>query len=288
MPEVSVVIVNYNTKDKLRECLESLLRECSDLDLEIIVVDNGSKDGSREMLQDYPQVRLIAPENNTWFTGGNNLGIQAAQSPYVWMLNPDTILQKNTLQTMLNYLKSHPEVGAVTCRMEFPTGGLQATCSKRPHYLDLLLGYTFLGVLFSAWRNQRRAKMWYEDWQRASSKAVEVLPGSNILAPRDLLLEIGFYDEALKLYFVEDDACPQMLERGKELHFIGDALLLHYEHASVEQVQRLASQIYFDDLLVFCRKYYGFWRTILLQCLMLPTRWGMDLAQRLRGEKAQL
>ena len=97
-----------------------------------------------------------------------------------------------------------------------------------------------------------------------------------------------FFDETLKLYFTEDDICRRIIDNGKEIHFLPDALLLHHEHASVEQVQRLASQIYFDDLLIFCEKYYGKASAILLNALVIPTRWAMDFVQRLRGEKKAL
>lgn len=288
MPDLSIVIVNYNTREKLRACLESIQRERGSLAVETIVVDNGSKDQSAEMVRQFADVTLIEPGYNSWFTGGNNIGLKAASGDYVLILNPDTILQPNTLQTMIAYLQSHQQVGAVTCLMRFPDGREQPTCSMTPRYVDLLLGYTFLGVVFSGWRDARRQQMWYEGWKRDSNKSVEVIPDSNLLASRDLLLKLGMFDERMKLYFTEDDICRRILDSGKEIHFVADALLLHHEHASVEQVQRLASQIYFDDLVVFCQKYYGTLPTLFLQALMLPTRWAMDLAQRLRGERKAL
>lgn len=290
MPDVSVVIVNYNTCDKLKACLESLLRERGGLTLELIVVDNGSKDGSQAMLREHfaNTVTLIEPGRNTWFTGGNNIGVRHASGDFVYILNADTVIQPNALPTMLAYLKAHPDVGAVTCRMEYPDGTLQATCSRVPQYLDLLLGYTLLGALLFFWRNARRRVMWYTGWERDSTRAVEVVPDSNLLAPRQLLLDVGIYDEAMKLYFTEEDLCRRILAQGKAIHFVGGALLLHHEHSSTKQVQRLATQVYFDDLLAYTRKYYGQWRAWLLHALLVPTRALMDLAQRLRGEKARL
>lgn len=290
MPDISVVIVNYNTRDKLKACLESLLQERGTLSLELIVVDNGSKDGSQAMLrEDFADtVTLIEPERNTWFTGGNNIGVRHATGEYAYILNADTIIQPNMLQTLHAYLQSHTQVGAVTCRMEFPDRTLQPTCSRVPVYLDLLLGYTFLGAVFFFWRNARRRAMWYEGWGRDSTRSVEVIPDSNLLAPRALLLEIGIYDEAMKLYFTEDDICRRILATGKQIHFVGGALLLHYEHSSTEQVQRLATQIYFDDLIAYSRKYYGAVLTAILLALVVPTRAMMDVAQRLRGEKTGL
>lgn len=289
MPDVSIILVNYNTREQLRACLESILAQRGDLDVEIIVVDNGSKDGSADMVREFAaDVTLIEPGYNSWFTGGNNIGWQAASGDYIYILNPDTILQPSTLPTMLTYLQQHESVGAVTCRMEFPEGGLQATCSRVPRYLDLLLGYTFLGVLFAGVRNERRRQMWYEGWQRDTNKAIEVAPDSNLLLSRSLMQSLGGFDDALKLYFTEDDICKRILDQGDAIHFVAEALLLHHEHASVSQVQRLASQVYFQDLLRFSRKYYGTLRTLLLQLLMIPTRWAMDIAQRLRGEKKAL
>ena len=148
MPDVSVVIVNYNTREPLRRCLESIKAERGSLDLEVIIVDNASKDDSASMIrQVMPEAVLIEPGHNTWFSGGNNIGFQKATADTIYILNADTRLQPNGLQTMLDYLRAHPDVGAVTCRMEYPEGGLQQTCSRVPDYLNLLLGYTFLGVL---------------------------------------------------------------------------------------------------------------------------------------------
>lgn len=290
MPDLSIVIVNYNTCDKLRECLTSIERERGELDIQTIVVDNGSRDGSMTMVRDeFPSVVLITPSVNTWFSGGNNIGVAHATAEIVYILNPDTIVQPNAPQTMLTYLHQNPHVGAVTCRMVYPDDGeLQQTCSMLPQYPDLLLGYTFLGVIFSRWRDERRQRMWYADWQRDSNRLVEVAPGSNIMARRELLESFGVFDGRFKLYFTDDELCYEIKRAGSRVHFLADVTLYHYERSSVQQVQRLASNIYFDDLLTYCEKYFGRWRMWLLRLLMLPTRIGMNLAQRLRGERARL
>ena len=290
MPDLSIVIVNYNTRDKLEACLRSILEHRAELAVEVIVVDNGSKDGSAEMVRSFaPDVTLIDPGYNTWFTGGNNLGVRASGGDFVWILNPDTIIQPDTMQTMVAYLREHPAVGGVTSLMRFPDGSDQLTCSMTPRYLDLLLGYTLIGAVFFGWRNQRRRTMFYEGWERDTVKSIEVAPDSNLMCPREVLLSIDIFDESMRLYFTEDDICRRIIdEAGKPIHFLPDALLLHHEHASVSQVQRLASQVYFDDLIVFCRKYYGTLAAWFLQFLVVPTRWAMDAKQRLRGEKAVL
>lgn len=289
MPDLSIVIVNYNTREPLRRCLESIQQQRGELDVQVIVVDNGSRDSSPDMVrQTMPEAILVEPGRNTWFSGGNNLGVEYATGEYVLILNPDTLIQPNLFQTMFAYMKDHPQVGALTCQMRFPDGKLQPTCSRVPRYPDLLLGYTFLGVILASWRDRRRAAMWYTGWNRETDRAVEVIPDSCMLLPLTLARQIGMYDERLKLYFTEDDICKRILAAGYQVHFVAGALVLHEEHASVSQVQRLASQVYFDDLLAFSRKYYGSLPTALLQVLMWPTRRGMDAVQRLRGERKAL
>ncbi len=289
MPDLSIVIVNYNTREPLRRCLASIEAQRGDLSVETIVVDNASKDESAAMVrQNFPRVKLIEPGRNTWFTGGNNLGVTQASGDFVLILNPDTVIQPDMLQKMIAYLREHPQVGALTCQMRGLDNSIQRICSRVPAYTDLLLGYTLLGVILSFWRNARRTQMWYADWQRDMTRAVEVIPDSCLMSPRDLLNRLHTFDETLKLYFTEDDICKRILAQGCEVHFLADAVVLHEEHASTRLVQRTASQVYFDDLLTFARKWYGTPRAFLLQALIAPTRRAMDFVQKRRGERTSL
>jgi hypothetical protein len=286
MADLSIIIVNYNTREPLRRCLQSIQAWRGDLNIEVIVVDNTSKDDSTAMVREVmPEAILIEPGRNTWFTGGNNIGLKKASGDYSLILNPDTVFQTGTLQNMLAYARANTHVGAVTCQMRFPDGRLQMTCSRVPGYVDLLLGYTLLGLLLVPLRNYRRRIMFFGEWDRLSNRAVEVAPDSNLMIKTSLMQQLKGFDEQMKLYFTEDDICRRILNAGYEVHFVADAILLHEEGASVSQVRRLASQVYFDDLLAFSRKYYGRMRTTLLQALMWPTRRAMDLAQYWRGER---
>jgi GT2 family glycosyltransferase len=286
---LSIVIVNYNTREPLRRCLRSIAAERGDLPVQVIVVDNASRDGSAEMVHaEMPEALVIEPGRNTWFTGGNNLGVAAATGEYTLILNPDTLIQPGMLTTLVGYLRDNPRVGAVCPRMHFPDGRRQSICSRAPEYVDLLLGYTLLGALLAPWRDRRRAHMWYAGWERDSTRPVDVIPDSCSMSPTTLLRQVGVFDEAFRLYFTEDDLCRRIAAAGYEVHFVAEALVLHEEHASVSQVQRLASQVYFDDLIVYCRKYFGGGRAALLRALVAPTRRAMDLKQRLRGEQKAL
>jgi GT2 family glycosyltransferase len=169
--------------------------------------------------------------------------------------------------------------------MVFQDGRLQRNCSRLATYLDLLLGYTLLGVPLKLWRDRRRQIMWYADWDRESDRAVEVAPDSNLLVRRALLEQIGYLDELLKLYFTEDDICYRIRAAGYAVVYVAGATITHDEHASTSQVQRLATQVYFNDLITFTRKYYGQARAWLLAALIIPTRTGMLIVQSLRQRR---
>jgi len=289
MPDLSIIIVNYNTCEPLRRCLESIRREGGGLEIQTIVVDNGSKDGSPAMVREVmPDAIVIEPGYNSWFTGGSNIGAASATGQYLLILNPDTVIIPGALPALVAYLRANPHVGGVSPRQHFPDGPPIPICSRTPRFPDLLLSYTPIGALLPALRDRYRAAMFYADWDRTTTRAVEVVPDSSLLMPRDLWEQLGGFDEALKLYFTEDDLCRRIINSGREVHLYADALILHEEHASVSQVQRLASQAYFDDLIVFCRKYYGRAAALLLRLLVTPTRWGMDVVQQRRGERRAL
>ena len=281
--KLTTVICNYNTRDVLARALDSLHATTGDLAHEIIVVDNASQDGSAALVRErFPDVTLIESGANLWFTGGNNLGMRRAQGEYVLILNPDTVIRPGALQTMLTYLDAHPAVGAITSRRVCGDGTLQRNCSRFATYTDFLLGYTFLGVLFKGWRDRRRQVMWYADWDRESDKPVEVVPDSNLMVRRPILEQIDYFDENLKLYFTEDDICFRIIQAGYAIHYVAGATIVHDEHASVSQVQRLATQVYFNDLIAYTRKHFGGWRARLLAALVLPTRAAMLVKQSLK------
>lgn len=283
---LTTVICNYNTRDELARALESLHATSGDLEHTIIVVDNASRDGSAAMVRaQFPGVRVIEAGKNAWFSGGNNLGIEAAQDEYVLILNPDTVMLAGTLQTLVAYLDAHPAVGAVTARMTFADGTLQRNCSQFPEFIDNLLGYTFIGVLFPGWRHLRRSEMWYADWDRETTRAVEVAPGSCIMARREILAQIGGFDTRLKLFFTDDDLCRQIIGTGAEIHYVAEATLIHDEHASLDQVPRLTQRVYWEDLIAYTHKYHGRLRAWLLAALLVPTRVGMRVKRLLNKNR---
>lgn len=270
--ELSVVIVNYNTRELLRACLQSLMNQPTDA--EIIVVDNASSDGSAAMVAEaFPDVRLLAQAENTWFCGGNNLGIAAARGDYVLLLNPDTIVARHTLGTLLSFIKQHPGYAGCTAQMRYPDGQIQRTCSRTPSIAYLFANHTPL-MLLKSWQARLNAHHWYAEWDRESDKDVEVVPGSCTMMHRnDIIL-----DSDLRLYFPEDDLAQRI---QRPFRYLAAAQITHYEKAATQNWA--ATRNYYRDLFIYTHKHHGWAVMALLWLLSRPLYWGMWLKKIARS-----
>lgn len=266
-PRLSVVIVNYNTRELLRVCLESLEKQ-PEL-LEIIVVDNASDDASALMVQeDFPRVRLFMQQKNRWFCGGNNIGIENATSQFVLLLNPDTVVRGRALVDMVDYLTEHPDVAGVTARMVYPDGTPQRTCSRVPTFAYLLANHTPLGWVMRGWRTRLNDAHWYADWDRSTDKRVDVVPGSCMMMRRE---EIRLND-ALRLYFPEDDIARRV---QRPFQFVAGAVIEHHEKAATQTWR--ATRTYFRDLRIYTHTHHGIAAAVLLWLLSRPLFIGLWL-----------
>lgn len=277
-PELAVVIVNYNTRELLRACLHAL--RASTIPLEIIVVDNQSRDGSAAMVaQDFPMVRLLALSSNTWFCGGNNHGIAAATAPYVLLLNPDTEVAPEACEILLRTLQSQPQLAGVTGRLVYPTGEVQKTCSRLPTLADLLIEHSLLRLLTPLAAPRRRVR-WYDDWARDTDYDVTVAPGSCVLLRR----EEAALNGDLRLYFPEEDLAQRL---KRPFRFVAAAHIVHHEKSSTRSW--MATRVYFDDLLIYTRQHHGILAKGLLWLFSRPLYAGMWLAeqQRIRTSKTR-
>ena len=272
MSTISVVIVSYNTREDLRLCLNAL-RE-STLPAEVVVVDNASTDGSAEMVrQHFPDVILIEPGRNTWFCGGNNIGVAAASGEYALLLNPDTIAPPDALATLASFLDTHPDYAGATLQLRYPDGGIQRTCSRAPSLRYLLLTQTALRWLLPGPRRRAEERHWYSGWNRTTDYDVEAVPGSCVCMRRaDLWL-----DDSLRLYYNEDDLAQRFA--GRKFRFLAAPAIIHREKAATRSAT--ASRLYFTDLLTYTRKWHGSGAATLMWALSRPLAWGIALRWKL-------
>lgn len=282
--DLSICVVNFNTKDALARALSPALLDCEGLSAEVIVVDNGSSDGSAAMVRGrFPQVQLVANESNRLFSAAYNQAIALSAGRYVLILNSDVEILPGTLASLIGFMDEHTQVGAATTRMYFPDGRLQTNCARFASFDYLLLEHSLLGTLLPKRRARARRQRWYADWDRKDARPVEVIPGSFMLVRRSSVDRVGSFDERFRLYFGDDDWCKRISEAGFHVMYLPSGGAIHPEGSSTIQVPELTRRAFFDDMHSYTAKHFGRAQALALTVSTWPTRWGMRLAARMRG-----
>jgi GT2 family glycosyltransferase len=231
--DLSVIIVSYNTRRLLDECLASLQTAVSPTNgLEIIVVDNASGDGSVEMVREkYPDVHLIAGEENRGFSAANNLGVRQANGRVLLFLNSDTVVSAEALVQPLDYLDAHPNVGAITVRLVYPNGERDPDNHRGfPTPWNALCHFSGLGRLFPASPRFNGYFQSYADFEQ--THAVPVIAGSFMMMPRAVFDQLDGWDESYFFYGEDIDFCYRIYEAGYEIIYYPHVEVLHYKGAS--------------------------------------------------------
>jgi hypothetical protein len=280
---VSICIVSFNTRDLLDRCIRAAVADSGDLEAEVIVVDNGSRDRSAALVRErFPSVRLIANAENRFYAAANNQAIGVSRGRHVLVLNSDAEVGAGAIPAMVAYLDAHPEVGAVSADMRFPDGRRQRNCARFVSFTQLLLQYTLLGVVFAGWRRRLVADLRYGDWDRASEREVEVVPGSLMMVRREAIAATQGFDERLRLYFTDDDWCWRIRHAGFRLVYVPVGATVHREMSSARQVPALARRLYFEDMARYAGIRFGWWRALVLRALTWPTRLALSAVARVR------
>ena len=250
--DLSVVIVNWNTKDLLRGCLNSIYGDQPGVEFEVLVVDNASTDGSPEIIRrEFPQVRLFANQKNRGFAGGNNQAIPECHGRYVMLLNPDSVLKPDAIQILLDYLEDHPEAGVVGPRLINPDGSLQVSCYPKPTVLREFWRMFHLDALYPL--SEYRMDAWRAD----QPKRVDVLKGACLLVRQKVFEKVGLLDESYFVYSEEVDFSRRIRQAGWELVWVPGAQVVHYGAESTSQVAlKMFLQLYQGKVLYF-RKHHG-------------------------------
>ncbi len=204
--DLSVVILNWNTCALLEKCLRALVCPQRDIDVEIIVVDNASGDNSREMVRrEFPQVNLIANPKNTGFGAGNNVALPQARGRYVLFLNSDTVVIDGALTSMVQYADANPDIGILGPKLLNGDGSLQYSCRRYPNLATGFFRNTPLGRLFP--KNRFATDYLMQDWDHAAPRDVDWVSGAALMMRRELIAQIGGFDEDYYMYCEDVDLC---------------------------------------------------------------------------------
>ncbi len=254
---VSVIIVNWNTRDLLRDCLQSIIDQTS-ASCELIVVDNASADGSADMVRaEFPDAVLIANDQNNGFAAANNQGLAVARGAHVLLLNPDTIILDGAIDKMLDWLARHPDVGCVGCQVLEGPEVIQRTGFAEPGLLNLLI--VSLGLMRLDGIHPFFGRPWYTDWDRKSERDVDVVSGMFMLVPRPVLDQVGPLDDAYFVYSEEADWCYRIRQAGWRCVFTPEAQIIHLDGGS-KSTSQIRSRMYVQmqkSHLIYSRKHHG-------------------------------
>lgn len=230
--KISVVIVSWNAKEFLLQCLHSLARTMPrGSQSEVIVVDNASSDGSPGAVREaFPWVRLIQNDDNYGFAKANNIGIKASTGEYLFLINSDVVVKDGCFDRMLSHMAGHPDAGVTGPRILSPQGSVQRSCMGFPTLWNTFCRALALDSFFPGSRIFGGQLMTY--WRHDEVRAVDVINGCFWMVRREALEEVGLLDEGFFIYGEDIDWCRRFNDAGWKVVFFPDAEAVHYGGAS--------------------------------------------------------
>jgi len=257
-PDVTVVIVNWNTRQLLKDCLASLVERTRGCSYEVIVVDNASGDGSVAMVEaTFPSVRLLVNASNLGFAAGCNLGIEKARGRQLLLLNSDTRFDEDALATLVRFLDAHPEAGLVSCALRNADGSSQPSIGHFPRFFGAIAAkFRQLGRHDPGpWRNFDYPFLTLAEHEREQD--VDWVAGAVMLARREVVAQVGGMDESIFLFAEEWDWCHRIRSAGWRILFTPTARVVHLGSGSWVFSEGLLNQSRRAGIFAFSRKHYG-------------------------------
>ena len=255
--QVSIIIVSYNVKYFLEQCIYSVEAACKNLNAEIIVVDNASSDGSADYLSsNFPQVTFVKNEINHGFSRANNKGLSLASGDCILFLNPDTIISENSISTCLDFLSAHQDAGAVGVRLTDGSGNFLPE-SKRSFPSPMASFYKLTGIssLFprSPVFNRYAVGNLHED----EIAEVDVLPGAFFMARRQMLTELNGFDENFFMYGEDIDLSYRIKNSGCKNYYLGTTVAIHFKGESTQKDRPAYRKNFYHAMKIFVDKHYS-------------------------------
>ncbi len=256
--DVSVVIVSFNVRYFLESCLYSVFRALKEVDGgEVIVVDNNSVDGTVPMLREkFPEVKLIPNRENVGFARACNQGLSVARGRYLLLLNPDTLIEENTLKKVVSFMDDHPDAGAVGVKMIDGKGNFLPE-SKRAFPTPMVAFYKIFGLAALFPRSKRFNRYYLGHLDENTTHPVEVLTGAFMMVRTDLLRKIGGLDEEYFMYGEDIDLSYRILKEGYRNYYFPEATIIHYKGESTRKGSLNYVMFFYKAMLIFASKHFS-------------------------------
>ncbi|WP_170266330.1 glycosyltransferase family 2 protein [Phaeocystidibacter luteus] len=282
--KLSIVIVNYNVRHFLEQCLRSVERAMEGLDVDVWVVDNDSRDDSMKMVSDkFPWVHRIENKENVGFAVANNQAANQSKGDYILLLNPDTILPEDNLRQALEYMSDHPKCGALGIRM-FDGAGIFLPESKRGLPTPWVAFYKIFGLSSIFPKSKKFARYHLGHLSNDENHRVEILAGAYMLMSREAWNKAGGLDETYFMYGEDIDLSYSIEKSGFEVHYMAEPSIIHYKGESTKKGSLNYVFLFYNAMLIFARKHLskGYARMFsLLIRLAIYLRAGVSVAKRI-------
>ncbi|MBD5781073.1 glycosyltransferase family 2 protein [Pelagicoccus sp. NFK12] len=240
-PKLSIIIVNWNSKSFVVDCLNSLEKHCSDISYEVIIVDGASFDGCEEALKiHHPRAKYIQSHENIGFGRCNNLGFQYARAELILLLNPDTEVTKNSIQHLINVSQASKHFGIIGAKLLNTNGTLQtSSVQSLPTPWNQALDSNFLRAIFPRW------PLWgtHEAYSRNSPTSVEAISGACMLISRETFDKVGGFTKSFFMYAEDMDLCFKVKQLGLNLIYCPDSVIFHHGGGSSSEQTSHFSEI---------------------------------------------
>jgi len=251
-PDVSVIIVSWNTRELLRDCLRSVFGQCGNIRTEVFCVDNASSDGSAQMvLQEFPAVCLLQNSANLRFVVANNQAITLARGRYVLLLNSDTLVLDRAIERIVKFADNWPAGAVFGGRVQNPDGSIQRSCFMYPSVINQFLAATYLYKLFP--RNRLFGRQLMTWWDYSDTREVETVSGCFALVRRSAIDEVGMMDPRYYFYGDDHDWCYRFTAAGWKVLYTPDARIIHLGGQSTVVSRRAFALQLHGSVLLFMR-----------------------------------
>ena len=257
MPQLSIIIVNYNVKEFIKNLLYSLEKALIEISSEIIIVDNASVDGSVEDIKNkFPNVTLIANNENIGFGKANNQGLEIARGEYILLLNPDTIVKEDTFKNLIEFMQSNPNAGMVTCKVLNPDGTLQLACRRSfPGPWTSFTKVTGLSRLFPKSKLFARYNLTYLDENEINE--VDAISGSFMMLKKEVYQKVGGFDSRFFMYGEDLDLCYRVQSEGYKVYYVPTTEIIHYKGESTKRSNLDETKIFYEAMHLFVEKHFS-------------------------------
>lgn len=265
--DVSIVVVNYNTKALTEDCVNSILKNTKGVKYEIVIVDNASKDGSFKYLSNKyihnKNVKLLSAKHNLGFTGGNNLGIKNSNGRYILLLNSDTLLCDNAISSIISYLERNVEIGIATCRLMNEDGSIQGNGGYFPTLIRVFSWMTiqdlpFVDRIIKPFHPHHTKWVLKNDNFYKEDKELDWVTGAFMVIRREVVDRIGFLDDDYFMYTEDTDYCFRAKSAGYKIMYIRSVGIIHLGGKSSSSEFPILSE--FRGVKLFYRKHYPSWQ----------------------------